>query len=191
MALYCAVVLLDVVVTILTIIDGFSPNMRFLIEGKPPRGEFGESPQAVFVVIAVEVANCAVYAFAAILRYQEYVRMMTEAWYAHKLFIWSNLVLHALHLAIFFPLYSPLHTMLCLVRCSILLAILVTMALTKPRTTIDRVNTDRTTAISRSRSLYLQFETQSDDKPVSSPTGSNMTDNGPYYSRQFSKVTHR
>lgn len=189
MALYCAVVLIDLIFTVCTIVDAIKQNRQLLVEGSSHKGVI-ESPSAVFTFIAVEVANFAVYAFAAFLKYKEYVRMMTEAWYAHKLFIWSSLVLHVLHLAIFFPLYSPLRTTLCLLKISIFFAILVTMVLTRPRKSIDRVNSNMNTAISRSNTLYLNVDSQSDDKtsmPVSTPKGSNMTYNGPYYSKQLSK----
>ena len=85
--------------------------------------------------MTVELVNFVVYIFAAILLYYEYVRLVSEAWYCHKLFAWSNLVLHGTHLAVFFELHAARTShVLGIARCLILIALVVTQWITKRKT---------------------------------------------------------
>lgn len=59
----------------------------------------------LITVLIMETLNFLAYLFAAILLYYEYVRLVSEAWYSHKLFIWSNLALYSIHLATFYQLH--------------------------------------------------------------------------------------
>lgn len=65
--------------------------------------------------------------------------MVSEAWYAHKLFVYSNMVLHTVHLCVFFPLYWGVHITLNLIRCCVFVAIASTQWLTKKRSSRERI----------------------------------------------------
>ena len=44
----------------------------------------------IFIAIAVETLNFLTITGAGMLMYGEYVRGLSEAWYAHKLFVWTS-----------------------------------------------------------------------------------------------------
>ena len=69
--------------------------------------------------------NFVVYIFAAVLLRYEYIRYVSEVWYAHKLFIWSTMFLNLLHLAMFFSVYLIVHKVLQFVRLAVLILILI------------------------------------------------------------------
>lgn len=111
-------------------------------------------------MLLLQVINFLTYLFAAILLYYEYIRMVSEAWYAHKLFVYSNMVLHTVHLCVFFPLYWGVHISLNLVRCCVFVAIASTQWMTKKRSSKQRIldsKIDRM-EILRSTSLIDQNE---------------------------------
>ena len=69
--------------------------------------------------------NFAVYVFAAMLLRYEYIRKVSEVWYAHKLFIWSTMFLNLLHLTMFFSVYLIVHKVLQFIRLAVLILILI------------------------------------------------------------------
>ena len=117
--LYWALALVDTIVVIYTFIHAFTD------EADQAQGDVHVSLSMqghdLFVtVLVVESVNFVVYVFAAILLHYEYMRQVTEAWYAHKFFIWSNLTLRIVHLIFFFPILSVLPSALEVTRISIL-----------------------------------------------------------------------
>ena len=90
-------------------------------------------------VLIMEAVNFFVYVFAAMLLKYEYVRLVSEAWYSHKLFIWSNLVLYSLHLIIFYSFHEKIFAVLNITKCVILFLIIWAQWKTKPKT-LSKIN---------------------------------------------------
>ena len=83
----------------------------------------------VVMMLCVEIFNLGIYIFASVLLYYEYVRLVSEAWYSHKLFINLNLVLHVAHLALFYQMYSGPLIYIGLARCMVFFGISLTQCL--------------------------------------------------------------
>ena len=98
-------VLLDFGALILAFVQVFKPDEIIFTARKlkPQEINLFHSTNIGLLVtlLIIELINLVVYAYAAILLFQEYVRLVAEAWYSHKLFIWSNLLFHTAHLAVF------------------------------------------------------------------------------------------
>ena len=92
---------------------------------------------------------------SAVILYDEYVRLVSEAWYSHKLFIWSNLVFHTTHLAVFWDLHAKKLALMTLAKCMCLLLITIAQFMTKPQTSNNSINShsDNKVEIRRSTSV--------------------------------------
>ena len=127
--------------------------------------------------------------------------MVSEAWYAHKLFIYLNLFLHTAHIAMFAGLHSKIFLMLAIVRCVVLSLIVVTQCLTVKRSAKDRLTRSNPRvdvySIERSMSFIDRSEFRNDPQYMersnfkfesSSPRHSVKTLNGP---NQRSRTVYR
>ena len=127
LVLYGLLVLLDFGVIILAVIQVFNPDKAIFTATVLKPDQISNSRSAnvgdVVTLLIVQLINLAVYSYAAILLFKEYVRWVSEAWYSHKLFIWSNLVFHSAHLAIFWSLHSKMLVSMTFLRCVCLLLI--------------------------------------------------------------------
>ena len=81
-------------------------------------------------MLVVEVINLGTYIFATFLLFHEYVRKMQEAWYTHKFFVWTNLILGSAHLVFFWWLYSKLLLSMIIIRYAIFFMLLVAQCFT-------------------------------------------------------------
>ena len=125
--LYFILVLLDFGAIILAVTQVINPNKAIFTATVLKPDQINNSRHAnvgdVITLLVVQLINFAVYSYAGILLYKEYVRKVSEAWYSHKLFIWSNLVFHSAHLSIFWSLHSEALAVMTLLRCICLLLI--------------------------------------------------------------------
>jgi len=142
-AMFCLLMLLDLSYLVLTITQEAWPDNAILYADKRSTiKRFFYSPEGLIVTaIVVEIVNFLVIASAAMLLYYEYVRCLSEAWYAHKLFIWTSFVCQFCHICVFFDLYSRLSSILTAVRCLIFIVIAIMQLFTRtkaePRTLKD------------------------------------------------------
>lgn len=86
------------------------------------KDQFSKLPLFLLIsVLITDLVNFSVYIFAVYLRYQEYVRHLSEVWYAHKLLIYSNLVMNCVHGLVFLHLHIHygILAFLTLTRCCV------------------------------------------------------------------------
>ena len=124
------------------------------------KDQFSKLPLFLLIsVLITDLVNFSVYIFAVYLRYQEYVRHLSEVWYAHKLLIYSNLVMNCVHGLVFLHLHIHygILAFLTLTRCCVFVGLAVCQCFTTQRSGADRVYND-TFVIKRSQTLLDQSE---------------------------------
>jgi hypothetical protein len=77
------------------------------------------------MVIVSESISFVVVASALILLYREYVRHLREAWYAHKMYVWTNLLFTIGHLVTFYGQYSSTLKVMAILRSILVLALII------------------------------------------------------------------
>ena len=134
LSLYCALVFLDLGTLILACIQVFKPYERIfyaaILKDKKLHLFHDANRGLLITLIFGRFTNLVVYAISAVILYKEYVRLVSEAWYSHKLFIWSNLVLHTVHVAVFWDFHAETLALLALGKCTCLLLITICQFMT-------------------------------------------------------------
>ena len=158
MLLFVTLIVIDTVILIDTCIgisipddSTFLPNLYGL-----PRAQKIAIKTILVVVEALDLGVCI---FATVLRYTEYVKEASEAFYAHKLFIYSTVLLHLIHGIVFFDLYTGALAVIALSRFTVVLSLAVCLLLTTKRTP-DRITASINCNLIRRSSLYPSVDSK-------------------------------